>query len=165
MHYIGYRLEERRRLCYDPLWSVKPQSKRSSAMNSSRHATLTTNTHITHTPAHTRKVALGEWEPQWKVRVMSTPLTTVNLNHCGTESLQGFLCVHLRVSMCEREHAHPLLCTVYLKMCAVLFCMHVQSFLICSVSSHMHSVLGDCKGTLNIYDMCICSAIVYAHMH
>ena len=29
----------------------------------------------------------------------------LNLNHCGIESLQGFLCVHLRVCMCERGGA------------------------------------------------------------
>lgn len=32
---------------------------------------------------------------------MSTPLTILTLNHCGIESLQGFLCIHLCVCMCE----------------------------------------------------------------
>lgn len=66
----------------------------------------------------------------------------LNLNHCGIESLQGFLCVHLRVCMCERRQARSSVWTVYLKMRAVLFCMHVH--LICSVSLHMQRVLEDC---------------------
>lgn len=70
----------------------------------------------------------------------------LNLNHCGIESLQGFLCVHLRVCMCERGGARPRGpgCVFKdLKACMgfvflFLFCMHTRSHLIFFVSpSHV----------------------------
>lgn len=70
----------------------------------------------------------------------------LNLNHCGIESLQGFLCVHLRVCMCERGGARPRGpgCVFKdLKTCMgfvflFLFCMHTRSHLIFFVSpSHV----------------------------
>lgn len=85
---------------------------------------------IKDTPArihrHTCKAALGEWEAQWKLWVMSTPLTILNLNHCGIESVQSFLCSHLCICICECGQAQNTVGTVSLKSCMVWFCMHAR---------------------------------------
>lgn len=104
-----------------------------------------------HTLAHTCKVALGEWEAQWKLWVMSTPFAILNLNHCGIESLQGFLCVHLRVCICKRGQARSTVGTVYLRTCVVLFCMCAQALLISLSMQHMFTVY-----IYSTNDTCLC---------
>lgn len=141
------RLGERKR---DVLWSTlvgkAPEQARWLYEQQHSHKHTYKHTHLhTHTQSCTGRVGSA-----METLSHEHSFAILNLNHCGVESLQGFLCVHLRVCMCERGWARSM--AVYLKTCTVSLYMHVESHLICGVSLHMQSVLGDSIATYNIDD-------------